>query len=132
MLDGLFTDGQVVGDLRWDQFGGGAKLDPKMLPDELFAEQAQRSVSLGLLISQIIKDKALEVDQERVRVLVEEVAESYETPEDVVNYYYGNREQLAQVEALVLEDQVVDAVLGEAQVTDQAAKYVDVVRSTAR
>ncbi|PQA51041.1 trigger factor [Amnimonas aquatica] len=116
----------------FQQFGGGAKLDPKMLPDELFAEQAQRSVSLGLLISQIIKDKALEVDQERVRVLVEEVAESYETPEDVVNYYYGNREQLAQVEALVLEDQVVDAVLGEAQVTDQAAKYVDVVRSTAR
>ncbi|MFX7272880.1 trigger factor, partial [Acinetobacter baumannii] len=62
----------------FQQFGGGAKLDPKMLPDELFAEQAQRSVSLGLLISQIIKDKALEVDQERVRVLVEEVAESYE------------------------------------------------------
>lgn len=112
----------------FQQFGGGAKLDPKMLPDELFAEQAQRSVALGLLIGQIVKDKAVEVDASRVKALVKEVAESYESPEEVVNYYYGNREQLAQVEALVLEDQVVDAVLAGAQVTEAAAKYADVVR----
>ncbi len=114
------------------QFGGGAKLDPKMLPDDLFAEQAKRSVSLGLLISQIIKDKAIAVDAERVRELVQEVAESYESPEEVVNYYYGNREQLAQVEALVLEDQVVDTILAEAQVADVAARYADVVVRNAR
>lgn len=114
----------------FQQFGGGAKLDPKMLPDELFAEQAQRSVALGLLISQIIKDKSLAVDAERVRELINEVAESYESPEEVVNYYYGNREQLAQVEALVLEDQVVEAVLAEAQVTDVAARYAEVVART--
>lgn len=113
----------------FQQFGGGAQLDPKMLPDELFAEQASRSVSLGLLIGQIIKDQSLEVDAARVKALVEEVAEAYESPEDVVNYYYGNREQMAQVEALVLEDQVVDAVLAAAQVSDQAAKYADVVRA---
>jgi len=114
------------------QFGGGAKLDPKMLPDDLFAEQAKRSVSLGLLISQIIKDKAIAVDSERVRELVNEVAESYESPEEVVNYYYGNKEQLAQVEALVLEDQVVDTILAEAQVSDVSARYADVVVRNAR
>ena len=113
----------------FQQFGGGAKLDPKMLPDELFAEQAQRSVALGLLISQIIKDKAVEVDASRVKAVIEEVAEAYETPADVVNYYYGNREQLAQVEALVLEDQVVDTVLADAQVSEQPSRYADVVRA---
>jgi len=111
------------------QFGGNAKIDPNMLPDDLFREQAQRSVALGLLISQIIKDKAVEVDQARVKAVIEEVAESYETPEEVVNYYYGNREQLAQVEAMVLEDQVVDTVLAQAQVTDAAARYTEIVRS---
>lgn len=114
----------------FQQFGAGAgKLDASMLPDELFAEQAQRSVALGLLISQIIKDKAVEVDASRVKAVIEEVAESYETPAEVVNYYYGNREQLAQVEALVLEDQVVDVVLADAQVTDQPSRYTDVVRA---
>ncbi|MEL0028564.1 MAG: trigger factor [Perlucidibaca sp.] len=111
----------------FQQFGGGAKLDPKMLPDELFAEQAQRSVSLGLLISQIIKDKSVEVDASRVKAVIEEVAEAYETPADVVNYYYGNREQMAQVEALVLEDQVVDVVLADAQVSEQPSRYAEVV-----
>jgi len=111
------------------QFGGNAKIDPNMLPDDLFREQAQRSVSLGLLISQIIKDKAVEVDQARVKAVIEEVAESYETPEEVVSYYYSNREQLAQVEAMVLEDQVVDTVLAQAQVTDAAARYTEIVRT---
>lgn len=111
------------------QFGGNAKIDPNMLPDDLFREQAQRSVALGLLISQIIKDKAVEVDQARVKAVIEEVAESYETPEEVVSYYYGNREQLAQVEAMVLEDQVVDTVLADAQVTDAAARYTEIVRT---
>mgnify|MGYP003407474878 FL=1 len=113
----------------FQQFGGAnAKLDPKMLPDDLFKEQAERSVSLGLLISQIIKDKAIVVDAERVRAVVAEVAESYESPEEVINYYMGNKEQLAQVEAMVLEDQVIDCVLAEAKVTEAAAKYTDVVR----
>ncbi|MES2719642.1 MAG: trigger factor [Pseudomonadota bacterium] len=111
------------------QFGGNAKIDPNMLPDDLFREQAQRSVALGLLISQIIKDKAVEVDQARVKAVIEEVAESYETPEEVVSYYYSNREQLAQVEAMVLEDQVVDTVLAQAQVTDAAARYTEIVRT---
>lgn len=112
----------------FQQFGGGAKLDPNMLPDELFREQAQRSVSLGLLIGQLIKDRELAVDADRVRAVIEEVAESYETPEEVVNYYYGNREQLQQVEAMVLEDQVVDIILEGAQVSEQAARYAEVVR----
>ena len=111
------------------QFGGNAKIDPKMLPDDLFREQAQRSVALGLLISQIIKDQAVEVDPARVKAVIEEVAESYETPAEVVNYYYSNREQLAQVEAMVLEDLVVGTVRAQAPVAEVSARYAGVVRA---
>jgi trigger factor len=111
------------------QFGGGAKnVDLKMLPDELFAEQAKRSVTLGLLIGEIIKTAELVVDGDKVRALIEEIAESYETPAEVVNWYYGNKEQLQQVEAVVLEDQVVEHILAQAQVSDKATAYEEVLR----
>lgn len=111
------------------QFGGNAKnINPSMLPDELFAEQAKRAAALGLLVGEIIKSSELKVDAGRVRALIEEIAESYETPADVVNWYYGNKEQLQQVESVVLEDQVVDHVLSQAQVSDKACGYEDVLR----
>lgn len=111
------------------QFGGNARnINPDMLPDELFAEQAKRSVTLGLVIGEIIKKADLKVDADRVRTLIEEIAESYETPSEVVSWYYGNQEQLQQVEAVVLEDQVVDHVLGKSQVSDKAGTYEDILR----
>ncbi|MDF2445605.1 MAG: trigger factor Tig [Moraxellaceae bacterium] len=121
-----------VGRLRQNmlrQFGGNAKnISPDMLPDELFAEQAKRSVMLGLLIGEVIKSAELQADAGRVRAFIEEVAESYESPAEVVNWYYGNKEQLQQVEAVVLEDQVVEHILSQAQVSDAPAKYEDVLR----
>jgi trigger factor len=121
-----------VGRLRQNmlrQFGGNAKnINPDMLPDELFAEQAKRSVTLGLLIGEIIKAANLAADPVRVRAFINEVAESYESPEEVVNWYYGNQEQLQQIESVVLEDQVVEHILQQVQVTDVPAKYEDVLR----
>lgn len=111
------------------QFGGNAKnINPDMLPDDLFAEQSKRSVVLGLVIAEIIRSAEIKVDADRVRVLIEEIAESYETPSEVVNWYYGNQEQLQQVEAVVLEDQVVDYVLGKSQVSDKAGSYEEILR----
>lgn len=122
-----------IGRLRQNmlrQFGGNAKnVSPDMLPDDLFAEQAKRSVTLGLLVGEIIKSSGLEVDANRVRGLIEEIAESYETPAEVVNWYYGNKEQLQQVEAVVLEDQVVDKILADAQVTDTPVSYEELLRN---
>ncbi|MGH8493519.1 MAG: trigger factor [Moraxellaceae bacterium] len=121
-----------IGRLRQNmlqQFGGNAKnVNPDMLPDDLFAEQAKRSVTLGLLIGEIIKSAELVVDGDKVRALIEEIAESYETPAEVVNWYYGNKEQLQQVEAVVLEDQVVEHILAQAQVTDKVTAYEEVLR----
>ena len=111
------------------RFGGNAQnIKPEMLPNELFTEAAKRAVSLGLLLSEIIAKNEVKVDADRVRTLVGEIAESYEDPAEVIAWYLGNREQRAQVESAVLEDQVVDLVLAAAQVSDKAVSYGDLLR----
>lgn len=109
---------------------GGASVDPSMLPDELFAEQARKSVALGLIVGEIVKADGIRVDGDRVRKQVEEIAESYETPKDVVNWYYANPEQLRQIELAVLEEQVVERVLRDAKATEKAISYQEAVRPT--
>lgn len=108
---------------------GGAQVDPSLLPDELFSEQARKSVALGLVIGEIVKAENIRVDGDRVRKQVEEIAESYETPKDVVNWYYANADQLRQIELAVLEEQVVERVLKDAKITDKAVSYQEAVRA---
>ncbi len=106
------------------QFGPQASgLDDKALPDELFRDQARRRVALALLSSEVVRRRELQPDAERVRALIEDIASSYEEPEQVVAYYYGNQEQLNQIESSVLEDQVTETILAEAQVTDETLSY---------
>jgi len=77
------------------------------LPPELFAERAERRVKLGLIIGEAVKRNDLKAKPEQVRAIIEETAESYEQPQQMVRWYYGQPERLAEVEALVLEDNVV-------------------------
>jgi trigger factor len=80
------------------QFGGdAARFDTSMLPDDMFRAQAERRVSFGLLLGEVIRREKLVADPVRVREMVEEMASTYEEPEEVVNWYYGNREQLASL-----------------------------------
>jgi len=112
------------------QFGGeAARFDPAMLPDEMFQAQAQRRVALGLLLGEVIRKENLRADPARVRSVVEEMASTYEEPEEVISWYYGNRDQLASVEAVVLEDQVIDTILERAAVTDAACSYEEALRA---
>ena len=108
--------------------GGGQNLDPSMLPDELFSDQASRRVTLGLVLGEVIKVKELKADPAKVREAVEELASTYESPEDVVNWYYSNDEQLASIESGVLEDQVFDHILEQATVTDTKVSYQEVIK----
>jgi trigger factor len=110
------------------QFGGGQDVDPSVLPADLFREQAEKTVKVGLLFSEIIKEKELTVDSDKVKSFIEEMASTYEVPEEVVNYYYGNKEALDKVESLVLEEQVVELILGQAQVTEEVSSYQDVMK----
>ena len=88
-----------------------------------FAEQAGRRVQLGLLVAEIVKKHQLYAKPEQIRAVVEEQAQSYEDPEDVIRWYYSDTQRLAQVEALVVEDNVVDWVLSVAQVSDKAVPF---------
>jgi trigger factor len=112
------------------QFGGGeARFDASMLPDDMFRAQAERRVSLGLLLGEVIRRESLKADPARVRQMVEETASTYEEPQEVINWYYGNREQLATIEAVALEDQVIDLILGRAAVSESACSYEDALRA---
>ncbi len=110
------------------QFGGGSGIDASALPAELFSEQAKRRVAIGLLVGELIQTSGLKVDAERVRSTVEEMAETYQQPQEVIDYYYSNSEQLAQVEALVLEDQVVDLLVSQATITEISVGYQDAIK----
>jgi trigger factor len=102
------------------QAAGGATFD---LPDELFADSAKRRVALGLIVAEIVKQQGLAPDAARVRATIEEMAASYETPRDMVDYYYADRQRLASVESLVLEEMVVERMLGEANVKDEPMTF---------
>lgn len=93
------------------------------LPDTIFEEQARRRVSLGLIIAEVIKANGLEVDAEKVRETVTEMASTYEHPEAVIKYYYEDAERLSSVQTLVLENMVVDLVLEQARVEDDATTF---------
>lgn len=110
------------------QFGGAQQFDQNMLPDELFREQAERSVKLGVLVGQVLQDAKLEVDQDRVKALIEETAQSYEDPSEVIEYFSNDKQQRAQIEAVVLEDQVVDHILANATVTEHPVSYEELLK----
>jgi len=110
------------------QFGGGAQFDPSMLPAEMFSEQAQKRVKLGLIVSAIVDKNSLEANADKVREAIEEMASTYQEPEEVINYYYSNEQQLSQIQNMVLEGQIVDFVLESAKVTDKTVSYDEAVK----
>ncbi|MDO5050583.1 MAG: trigger factor [Moraxella equi] len=110
------------------QFGADPNtFDKNMLPDELFEDQALRAVRLGVLVGQIIDKQKLEVDQERVTAFIAEAAENYEDPAEVIEYYTNDKQERAGIEAVVLEDQVVEYILSQGKVTDKEVKYQDLL-----
>ena len=113
------------------QFGGGQNIDPSMLPDDLFKKQAERRVALSLIMNEIVNKNELKPDPDDVRKLIEEMAESYEKPEDVVKWYYSDKEQLANVEAMALEESVIDLVVNAAQVTESNVSYEEALKPPA-
>ena len=111
------------------QFGGNVK--PDQLPAELFTEQAKRRVALGLIVAQMVKQFEIKADDARVRSTIEEMAAAYQEPQQVIEWYYKNEQQLEDVRAVVLEEQVVDTVLGKAKLTDVTVSYEEAVKPEA-
>ena len=112
------------------QFGaqGAQAFDSSMLPDDLFKEQAEKAVKLGVLVSKVLADAKIEVDPARVEAYINDMASSYEDPTEVIEYFKNDKQQRAQIEAVVLEDQIVDHILASAKVTDTAVSYEELLK----
>lgn len=90
---------------------------------EPFVEPARRRVALGLLINEIIKTEKIELDQAKVTARLDDIVSTYKDPQEALQVYRQNREAMQQVEMLVLEDQVVDWLLGRVKTTDQPTNF---------
>ncbi len=104
---------------RQDLAARGVKVtDQTPLPADLFEKQAQRRVSLGLILAELVKAHGLLAKPEQVRAMVEELAQSYERPEEMVKWYYASQDRLREIESAVLEDNVVQWALETAKVEE--------------
>ncbi|GAB2464358.1 MAG: trigger factor [Comamonas sp.] len=93
------------------------------IPSDVFLPQAERRVRLGLVVAELVKANNLVATPEQIKTHVDELASSYEKPEDVVRWYFGDRQRLAEVEAVVIENNVTTFVLDKAKVTDKAVSF---------
>jgi trigger factor len=103
------------------------KLEDLKLPRDVFEEQAKRRVALGLILSEIVHENKMTVDNDKVRSTIEDMAKSYERPEDVVSWYYSDEKRLGDVQQMVLEDQTIEWLVAQAKVTDETVKFSDVM-----
>ena len=97
------------------------------LPREIFEGRARQRVTLGLLVSELVRRNDLGARPEQVRKVIEEHAESFEQPAEMVRWFYGQPERMAEVEALVMEDNVVEWSLGKMQVEDKATPFEELM-----
>jgi trigger factor len=111
------------------QFGGAAEqMDMQsLLPDDMFTEQAEKRVKLGLILNEFISKGGITASPEKVKETIDELASTYEDPEEVVNFYYGNQQQMQQIESMVLEEAVVETMLEQVQITDENSSYEKVM-----
>lgn len=113
----------LVQTTRADLEARGMKMEQLPIGPEMFEQQAQRRVSLGLIIAELVKAHGLAAKPEQVRALVQEQAESYEQPDEVVKWLYSQPQRLSEMENLALEDNVVAWVLSQAKVEDKAVNF---------
>jgi trigger factor len=108
--------------------GGTGTLE---LPDGTFEDEARRRVALGLVIAEVVKANGIEVDRGRVRGAVEDMASTYEDPQEVVDFYYSSKDHLASVESLTLENQVVDWLMTQVTVEDEPKTFEELTNPSA-
>ncbi|MBK4735780.1 trigger factor [Noviherbaspirillum pedocola] len=117
---------------RQDMAQRGMNVNDMPFPRELFQSQAERRVRLGLILADLVKANELQATAEQVKAQVEEFAKSYEDPQEVIKYYYSDRRRLAEVEALVLEENVVNYVLGKAKVSEKPVSFDELMANNAQ
>ena len=122
---------QLADNARRDLEMRGLKTKDIPVDPSWFVEQAERRVKLGLIMAELVKVNALHAKPEQVRALVEEMAQSYEDPSELVRWYYAQPERLAQAEAVVIEDNVVAWVCEKAETTDKPVAFDELMGNNA-
>jgi trigger factor len=101
--------------------------DKAPIPDDIFRPQAERRVRLGLVVAELVRSNDLAAKPDQIKAHIDELAASYEKPADVVRWYYGDNRRMAEVEAIVIENNVTEFVLSKAQVTEKALSFDDLM-----
>ncbi len=107
-------------------------LEDLQLPRDVFEERAKRRVALGLILGEVIQKNALTLDENKVRTTIEDMAKSYESPEEVVNWYYADPSRLSDVQQMVLENQTVEWLVAGGQVSEETLPFSDVMEQYQR
>jgi trigger factor len=97
--------------------------DKAPIPAEIFTPQAERRVRLGLVVGELVRANNLQAKPEQLQTHIEELAQSYERPAEVVRWYLSDRQRMAEVEAVVIENNVTDFVLAKAKITDKVLPF---------
>ncbi|MCG9696223.1 trigger factor [Shewanella sp. Isolate11] len=123
-LPKALIDGEVnvLRQQAMQRFGQQAANMPE-LPADLFTEQAERRVKVGLLLGEVIKTNELKAEDERVQALIASMASAYEDPSEVVEYYNNNQEMMQNMRNVALEEQAVEALLKSAKVTEKEVNF---------
>jgi len=99
------------------------------IPPDAFKEQAEQRVRLGLIVAEIVKRENLQAKPDQIRKQIEEFAQAYENPAEVIRYYFSDRQRLAEVEALVVEQNVVDWALAKGKVAEKALTFDELMNA---
>ena len=97
--------------------------DKAPIPDDIFRPQAERRVRLGLVVAELVRANALHAKPEQIKTHIDELAASYEKPADVVRWYYGDNRRMAEVEGIVIENNVTEFILTTAKVSEKAITF---------
>ncbi len=97
--------------------------DKAPIPDDLFRPQAERRVRLGLVVAELVKAHALHAKPEQIKAHIDELAASYEKPAEVVRWYYGDNKRMAEVESVVIENNVTEFILSKARISEKAIDF---------
>jgi len=116
---------------RSDLSARGVDPATMQLSADTFLPQAQRRVRLGLLVGEIVRTQNLQPRQDQIRKRLEELAQSYEKPSEVIQWYLGNRQRLSEVETVVMEDNVVNWVLARSQVAERQVAFDELMGGSA-
>ena len=115
---------RLVGAAREDLKKRGVKdADKAPIPEDLFKPQAERRVRLGLVVAELVRTHQLQAKPEQLQAHIEEMSQSYEKPAEVMRWYLGDRQRMQEVEAVVVENNVTEFVLGQAKVIDKVLPF---------